>query len=212
MIIGIEGPAGSGKTTMANTVAAGMDIPVVEGGAWYRALTFKALQEGIRPDDTDRLVNIAKNLEVDFLKKPTGEQALLINGEQAAPGLYSEEVSGAISAYSGNLLVREVIMPKIAKKLHQLEPVIIVGRHLHKISPEIEVLRLSISSEEADRRHAMRAGSAAESVAARNESDNKTARLLGTGGDNTRVLDVSGLDAEEQAEALRQFIKHKQNL
>lgn len=64
MMVGIEGPAGAGKSTMARTVAAERRAVVIEGGAWYRALAYEALVKNIDPQNTLSLVKLAKQLKV----------------------------------------------------------------------------------------------------------------------------------------------------
>lgn len=66
MIIGIDGPAGSGKTTVAKLLAKKLGIFYLDTGAMYRALTLRALEEGVDLYDQDTLKKLAEGLNIEF--------------------------------------------------------------------------------------------------------------------------------------------------
>ena len=66
MIIGIDGPAGSGKTTVAKLLAKRLNIFYLDTGAMYRALTLKAIGKKINLTDKRALVELAKGLNLEF--------------------------------------------------------------------------------------------------------------------------------------------------
>jgi cytidylate kinase len=205
MIVAIEGPAGSGKSTMATTVAAEMEIPVIEGGGWYRALTYKVLRNGIDTTDTARILETANSLKVEPIVHDNGRTMLLVDGVNVGNALYSEEVGKSIANIAQKLEVREVIEPQIAAAARSYENVIVVGRQLKRAIPEARVLMLTIADDEAERRHIMRAGEAMYSVTERNRMDKKTGELLGRHPEDETTIDVTGMSKEEQASLLRRF-------
>lgn len=208
MIIGIEGPAGAGKTTMARTVASEMGVPVLEGGSWYRALTYMAQQKTIRPDDVVALRREATTLTLKPEIDTRSGQTRFILGEDDVTGeLYSEAVSTAIAPIAGHIKVREVLEPKIAATARLYDPVIFVGRHLKRAMPEAHILRLTIDDAEAERRHARRAGEAAQPVAGRNTADRAIALKLGNVDNADTEVDVTHMTPAEQADILREFIR-----
>jgi cytidylate kinase len=71
MIITIDGPAGSGKSTAARKLAARLDIAYLDTGAMYRALALAALQQHLSEDDEAGIVHLAESLELDFDCGPT---------------------------------------------------------------------------------------------------------------------------------------------
>ena len=208
MIIGIEGPAGAGKSTMANTVAIELGARVIEGGAWYRALTYLALQSGVDLQDTDELVKLATDLDLKIIPQKGAKNRLELAGQDVTAAIYTEDVSVNVSIVAGQLPVREKIERKIVEAARVPGLSIVVGRHLRKALPEAHILRITISDEEADRRHLLRSGQAAQSVQARNREDVEIGKKLGiTDMDNVTLLDVSDLSETEQADALRLFIE-----
>ena len=64
MIVAIDGPAGSGKSTVAKEVAKRLDLIYVDTGAMYRALTLKAVRKAIDLNSTEALVDLAKNTDI----------------------------------------------------------------------------------------------------------------------------------------------------
>lgn len=66
MQIAVDGPAGSGKSTISKQIADKLEIEYIDTGAMYRAITFKALLLGIKPNQIDALKNMLEHTELDF--------------------------------------------------------------------------------------------------------------------------------------------------
>lgn len=207
MIIGIEGPAGSGKSTMAKTVAPEIKAVVIEGGAWFRALTYLALEQGIEPDEVDKLVSLARSMQVRIMPLTDGSTKVLLNNEDKTKELYQESVSKQIALFADKLAVREIIDNKVREEAHRHGSAILVGRHIKRAFPDALIMRLTIDPQEAERRHQARSGSVA--VAARNQMDAKIAQSLGVHKAEVEI-DVTHMTPKQQADALRQFIAQNQ--
>ena len=63
-VIAIDGPAGSGKSTVARAVAERLGLQYLDTGAMYRAVTFGAMRRGIDPDDVAPVARVARDLEL----------------------------------------------------------------------------------------------------------------------------------------------------
>lgn len=92
MVITIDGPAGSGKSTAARELARALGISCLDTGATYRAVTFKALQEGIDLEDEDRLAQLAREADIELRDGPDGLRVLL-DGQDVTHTIRSESVS-----------------------------------------------------------------------------------------------------------------------
>ncbi len=111
MIIAIDGPAGSGKSTVARRIAQLMNFSYIETGSMYRAVAWKARQLGIDANDKDRVAEVATQLEIKFLPSPEG-QRLLADGEDLTGHLQNEIIGKLAAAVAANPAVRNVLVPK----------------------------------------------------------------------------------------------------
>ncbi len=90
-VIAIDGPAGSGKSTVARAVAARLGMPYLDTGAMYRAVAFAAMRRGVDPEDA---ADVAK-LTIDLALKVTDR--VLVDGVDATIEVRSPEVTRAVS-------------------------------------------------------------------------------------------------------------------
>jgi cytidylate kinase len=108
VIVAIDGPAGSGKSTLARRLAQTLDLPYLNTGLMYRALTFQALQRGVDPDDADGLAALAGQItfDMDWRAQPP---ELTIDGSRASEQLQSADVESRVSQVARHPHVREVL-------------------------------------------------------------------------------------------------------
>lgn len=111
MIIAIDGPAGSGKSTVARRIAQLLNFSYIETGSMYRAVAWKAKQLGIDANDKDRVAEVATNLEIKFEPASDG-QRLLADGEDLTGKLQNEIIGKLAAAVAANPAVRDVLVPK----------------------------------------------------------------------------------------------------
>lgn len=100
-IITIDGPASSGKSTVASIVANKLNIAHLNTGEAYRAIAYFMLSSGILPTDTAS-VNKALNSNVFEMKYSNGQQTLLINGEDVTKHLHTNQINAVVSQYGKN--------------------------------------------------------------------------------------------------------------
>jgi cytidylate kinase len=104
-VIAIDGPAGSGKSTVAKRVAARLGLPYLDTGAMYRSVAFACIQRGIDPDDADVVARLARDVDIDVGDK------VLVDGVDATIEIRGPEVTRAVSAVAANPDVRhELVM------------------------------------------------------------------------------------------------------
>jgi cytidylate kinase len=106
LVITIDGPAGSGKSTTARLVARRLNYAYLDTGAMYRAMAVKALRAGIDPGDEESLAQLAQRTEIDVRTYPQGTRVLL-DGEDVTDHLRSPEVTQASSPVAAVRAVRE---------------------------------------------------------------------------------------------------------
>ena len=102
-VIAIDGPAGSGKSTVARTLAERLALPYLDTGAMYRAVTFAALRRGVDPDDAEPVARIAVASELDVDQDGT----VTVDGADATIEIRGPEVTRAVSIVAANPGVRD---------------------------------------------------------------------------------------------------------
>lgn len=122
MIITIDGPAGSGKSTAARKLAAKLGIAYLDTGAMYRAIAFSALEQGISLKDEEGIVRVATSAVIDVDCGPTHTRVTL-NGTDVSEAIRSMAVNQATSFVARIPRIREMLVQKqrdIGKKLGSL--------------------------------------------------------------------------------------------
>lgn len=102
-VIAIDGPAGSGKSTVARTLAERLHLPYLDTGAMYRAVTFAALRRGLDPEDVEPVARLAVECELDVAQDGT----VTVDGADATIEIRGPEVTRAVSIVAANPAVRE---------------------------------------------------------------------------------------------------------
>jgi cytidylate kinase len=100
-VIAIDGPAGSGKSTVARRLAERLGLEYLDTGAMYRAVTFAALRRGIDPADTEPVEKLARAVEMDV-----SVDGVTVDGVDATIEIRGPEVSRAVSLVAANPGVR----------------------------------------------------------------------------------------------------------
>lgn len=102
-VIAIDGPAGSGKSTVARAVASRLGLGYLDTGAMYRSVTFAALRRGIDVDDVEQVARVAKGLELTLDEDGT----VTVDGADATIEIRGPEVTRAVSIVAANPAVRD---------------------------------------------------------------------------------------------------------
>lgn len=101
-VVAIDGPAGSGKSTVARGVAARLGLEVLDTGAMYRAVTLGVLRAGVDPaaSEPDTLVELARSLRIEV------DDRVLLDGEDVTDAVRGPEVTASVSTVSAVPAVR----------------------------------------------------------------------------------------------------------
>ena len=91
-VIAIDGPAGSGKSTVAKALAARLNLDYLDTGAMYRAVAFAAIQKQINPNQIEEITEIAKSLDLELT-----EESCVVNGVDATTEIRGPEVTSLVS-------------------------------------------------------------------------------------------------------------------
>ncbi len=103
-VIAIDGPAGSGKSTVARAVAARLGMPYLDTGAMYRAVAFAAMRRGVDPEDAADVAKLTGDLALEVTDR------VLVDGVDATIEVRSPEVTRAVSVVAANPEVRRELV------------------------------------------------------------------------------------------------------
>lgn len=114
MVIAIDGPAGSGKSTVAKELAQELGFGYIDTGAMYRALTWKALREKVSPLDEKALASLAKKSYIVFAenKEKSGRYQVMINNVDVSQAIRTLPVTNNVSAVSSLPTVRQAMVKR----------------------------------------------------------------------------------------------------
>ncbi|MCU1496914.1 MAG: cmk [Acidimicrobiales bacterium] len=104
-VIAIDGPAGSGKSTVGRRLAAHLDLEYLDTGAMYRGVTFAALRRGIDPADAEVVARLARQVELELT-----DGTLVVDGTDATIEIRGPEVTRAVSIVAANPEVRRELV------------------------------------------------------------------------------------------------------
>ncbi|MBI5806898.1 MAG: (d)CMP kinase [Ignavibacteriales bacterium] len=152
IIIAIDGPAGSGKSTAAKNLAKKLGFTYLDTGAMYRAITFLALRSGVA-DNREKIIEIARNV-VLTLKTENGITRVFANDEELTDFIRTPEVNSKVSEVSVIPEVRAE-MVKIQKRIGDEGNVVAEGRDVTTVvypNADIKIFLTASIDERARRR------------------------------------------------------------
>ena len=123
-VVAIDGPAGSGKGTVAKILAEECNLVYIDTGAMYRAIAYSVLQNKIDITDEKKIVELAKNVNIDFIDGKT-----YLNGENISDEIRTMEVTRIVSPISSIVKLREILVD-MQRKIAGDKNVVMEGRDI----------------------------------------------------------------------------------
>src|SRR5580765_3909843 len=150
-VIAIDGPAGSGKSTVARRLAERLGLDYLDTGAMYRAVAFAALRRMLDPDDEEKVAAVAREMTLDV-----SNAGVIVDGVDATVEIRGPEVTRAVSIVAANQRVRAELTRRMREWADNRGGGVIEGRDIGTVVfPDAE-LKLFITARaevRAARRH-----------------------------------------------------------
>ena len=111
LIIAIDGPAGSGKSTTARLLAKRLGYMYLDTGAFYRALTLKVLDAGVLPEDSASILQLAEKMKIQ-MQPLEDKNRVLLDGREVTQMIREPAVTNAVAPIAANPRVRAIMVEK----------------------------------------------------------------------------------------------------
>lgn len=129
-VIAIDGPAGSGKSTVAKRLAVALELDYLDTGAMYRSIAFAALARGIDPDgDAEQIAEIARACEIDV----RGDGTVMVDGMDVTTQIRGPEVTRAVSAVASIPAVRAELVSRQREWARRRNGGVLEGRDIGSV-------------------------------------------------------------------------------
>ena len=216
--IAIDGPASSGKSTVAKILADTYELIYVDTGAMYRSLTYLALTNNVSVDDETALMSLLDQAEI-ILQRNGEEQAVLVNGEDVTDAVRQNNVTNNVSVVASYAKVREELVRR-QQEMARHTGVAMDGRDIGTVvlpNAEVKIFLVASVDERADRRYLENKEKGIESdyerlkqeIIDRDEYDsNRQVSPLKQAKDAIKI-DTTGLSIEEVVEACKKIVVSK---
>ncbi|MBA3376194.1 MAG: (d)CMP kinase [Actinobacteria bacterium] len=205
MIVAIDGPAGSGKSTVAFELARRLGFVHLDTGAMYRALTWLAAREGVDLGDGVELARLARENLVSF----TAEGRVEIAGEDVSSSIRAAEIDRLVPVVAQHPAVREVMRDR-QRSLGSSGDIVIEGRDIGSIvapDAEVKVFLLAEEAERIRRRSADRPETNAEVLAAELRRRDERDAVNTQPADDAVLLDTTDLTVDEVVVRIAELVE-----
>ncbi len=219
LIVAIDGPAGAGKSTVARAVARRLDLLFLDTGAMYRAITWKALSEGLALDDADAMTRLARESQIALIPGEDGDR-VRIDGQDVTDAIRMPEVTRHVSQVAAHAGVREVLVDR-QRELGKGGGVVAEGRDIGTVvfpQAPVKIFLVASPMERARRRakdleakgHAVDLDELAAEIARRDAYDsNRAVSPLKAAEDAVRV-DTDQLSAEQVVDRILEIARQRE--
>jgi cytidylate kinase len=128
LVIAIDGPAGSGKSTTARLVANQLGLLHIDTGAMYRAVTVKVLENSVSPEDAETISKLMDSTDVE-LRRSGSELRVFLDGKDVTERIRDSDVTRSVSAVSRIRKVREAMVQR-QRALSERQGGVLEGRDI----------------------------------------------------------------------------------
>lgn len=221
LILAVDGPSGTGKSTTCRALAKQLDAKYIDTGAMYRVATLAVMRHGVDPADKEAVISATANLPLEVSDDPDSTQ-VLFDGADVSRVIREDEVTQNVSAVSAIPEVREnlvALQRTLAQRAHRA---IVEGRDIGSVvlaDAPAKAFMTASAEVRAQRRHDQneKAGIASdfESVLAdvqrRDAADSSRATSPLRPADDATIVDTSDMSPEDVVQALINVVKESRS-
>lgn len=218
MIVAIDGPAGTGKGTVAKLISERLDFIYIDTGAMYRCITLKMIRENISLDEEEKIKDLLERTKITF-KNLGDKQHVYLDGEDVSDLIRKPNVNELVSPVSAIKIIR-IKMVELQRKLGEEGNVIMEGRDITTVVfPNAEVkiyldAKLEIRAERRYKELIARGNDVTyedtlESIRKRDKNDMEKEMGALKIAEDAVVIDTSNMTIEEVYDKIKEIIELK---
>lgn len=204
--IAIDGPASSGKSTVAKIIAKDLGYTYLDTGAMYRSATYLALTNGVEVTDQNRIVDLLAQYPIRFGRDDDGQQLVFVGDEDVTLPIRDNQVTNNVSAVASLPLVREELV-RLQQEIAQAGGIVMDGRDIGTVvlpQAELKIFLIASVEERALRRFKENTERGIETdletlkeeIAARDYKDSNRAVSPLKAADDAITFDTTGVSIE----------------
>ena len=193
VVVAIDGPAGSGKSTLSRALAVRLGLRRLDTGAMYRSVAWAVLQRGINTGDREAVADLARSLAIEV------DDRVVVDGTDITEAIRGPEVSATVSAVAANPAVRTVMVERQRRWVANHGGGVVEGRDIGSVVlPDADLKLYLTASPEV--RAARRSEEGAEAVARRDRLDSTRATSPLEVPEGARIIDTGALSVGQIVE------------
>ena len=206
-LIAIDGPAASGKSSVARALARRLNFVYVNSGEMYRAITWHVLEQGIDPEDSARVAEVVDcaSITSDLRNK---ESHVRIDDVDPTPHLRDDRVNNAVSAVSAVPQVRHCVDEKMHNHAHDHD-VVVEGRDIGSVVFPDTPYKFYIDASPEVRSRRRAAEGQRDEIAVRDRADSLRAAAPLVIAEDAEVIDTSNMTVDEVVNEIARRLKSK---
>lgn len=210
-VVAVDGPAGSGKSTVSRLLASSLSAAYLDTGAMYRAVTLAVLRAGVDLADQEGIAKVVSEVSLVSGTDPLAP-GIQLDGEDVAQPIRTAAVTSAVSAVSAVPAVRQQLVARQRDIINEAQSIVVEGRDIGAVvAPDAQLkVFLTASAEERARRRSGESSVAADATAAdlarrdRLDSTRSMDPLRRT--DDAVELDTTAMDIDTVVATLRELV------
>ena len=193
-VVAIDGPAASGKSSVARALAKQIAFDYVNSGAMYRAVTWHVLQKGVPPGDGAAIAGLLEATGIDCVRDGQGSR-ILIDGIDPTAHLCDDRVNDEVSLVSSVPRLREILVEKMRGYAHNRD-VVMEGRDIGSVVFPDTPYKFYIDASPDVRLRRRQAQGLRDQIAARDRADSSRRASPLIIAEDAHVIDSSNLTIE----------------
>ena len=211
--IAIDGPASSGKSTVAKIIAKDLGYTYLDTGAMYRAATYIALQHQISPEEASQVLDLLDQYPISFGRSEDGKQLVYVGDVDVSHPIRENTVTNAVSSFAAVPAVREKLVA-LQQEIAQQGGIVMDGRDIGTVvlpKAELKIFLVASVDERAERRYKENLAKGIETdletlkeeIATRDYKDSHRATSPLKQAEDAIYLDTTGLSIQEVVDKIK---------